>query len=61
MELLPFSHIWPPIVQIMILYRELDGAEGSETLALKGTKGPAWPLADANQRVNDAIKEGRAD
>jgi multiple sugar transport system substrate-binding protein len=60
-DLLPSSHIWPPIAQIMILYRELDGAEGAETLALKGAKGSRAALADANQRVNDAIKEGRAD
>jgi multiple sugar transport system substrate-binding protein len=60
-ELLPFSHIRPPIVQITILNRELDGAEGAETLALKGAKGSRAALAEANQRVNDAIKEGRAD
>lgn len=61
-ELLPFSHIRPPIVQIAIMNRELDNAtEGAEPLALKGTKGARVALADANQRVNDAIKEGRAD
>ncbi|HEU5316418.1 MAG TPA: extracellular solute-binding protein [Chloroflexota bacterium] len=57
---LPNSHIRPPIVQIAILNRELDEAEGAETLALKGTKQAKVALAEANQRVNDAIKEGRA-
>ncbi|MGH2371661.1 MAG: hypothetical protein ACRDI2_26110, partial [Chloroflexota bacterium] len=60
-ELLPFSHIRPPIVQISILNRELDGAEGAETVALRGQKAAAQALREANQRVNDAIKEGRAD
>lgn len=60
-DLLPFSHIRPPIVQISILNRELDGAEGAETVALKGLKAPRQALQEANQRVNDAIKEGRAD
>ncbi len=60
-DLLPNSHIRPPIVQISILNRELDGAEGAEPLALKGHKGSRVALQDANQRVNDAIKEGRAD
>ena len=59
-DLLPFSHIRPPIVQITILNRELDGSEGAETLALKGAKAARVALQDANQRVNDAIKEGRA-
>jgi multiple sugar transport system substrate-binding protein len=61
LELLPFSHIRPPIVQINILNRELDGADGAETLALKGAKTASAALQEANQRVNDAIKEGRAD
>ncbi|MBI3972510.1 MAG: extracellular solute-binding protein [Chloroflexi bacterium] len=60
-DLLPFSHIRPPIVQISIMNRELDGAEGAETVALKGQKAPRQALQEANQRVNDAIKEGRAD
>jgi multiple sugar transport system substrate-binding protein len=60
-DLLPNSHIRPPIVQIPILNRELDGPEGAETLALKGAKTSQPALAEANQRVNDAIKEGRAD
>jgi multiple sugar transport system substrate-binding protein len=59
-DLLPFSHIRPPIVQIDIMNRELDGAEGAETVALKGQKPPRQALQEANQRVNDAIKEGRA-
>jgi multiple sugar transport system substrate-binding protein len=59
-DLLPYSHIRPPIVQIEILNRELDGDEGAETLALKGAKAPKPALQEANQRVNDAIKEGRA-
>lgn len=61
LEQLPNSHIRPPIVQISIMNRELDGAEGAEPLALKGQKGARVALQDANQRVNDAIKEGRAD
>jgi multiple sugar transport system substrate-binding protein len=61
LEQLPFSHIRPPIVQIAIMNRELDGSEGAETLALKGAKNARNALQDANQRVNDAIKEGRAD
>jgi multiple sugar transport system substrate-binding protein len=60
-ELLPSSHIRPPIVQIAILNRELDGPDGAETLALKGAKTAQTALAEANQRVNEAIKEGRAD
>jgi multiple sugar transport system substrate-binding protein len=59
-ELLPFSHIRPPIVQIDILNRELDGPDGAETVAVKGLKAGRQALAEANQRVNDAIKEGRA-
>lgn len=61
LDQLPFSHIRPPILQINILNRELDGAEGAETVALKGQKAPAQALREANQRVNDAIKEGRVD
>jgi multiple sugar transport system substrate-binding protein len=60
-DLLPFSHIRPPIVQIVILDRELDGAEGAETVALKGLKAPRQALQEAGERVNQAIKEGRAD
>jgi multiple sugar transport system substrate-binding protein len=60
-DLLPFSHIRPPIVQIPILNRELDGPEGAETLVLKGATTSRPALSAANQRVNDAIKEGRAD
>ncbi len=60
LEQLPFSHIRPPIAQIAIMNRELDEAEGAETLALKGTKAARVGLAEANQRVNDAIKENRA-
>jgi ABC-type glycerol-3-phosphate transport system substrate-binding protein len=59
-ELLPFSHIRPPIVQIAILNRELDEAEGAETVTLKGQKAARAALQEANQRVNDAIREGRA-
>jgi multiple sugar transport system substrate-binding protein len=59
-EQLPYSHIRPPIVQIDILNRELDGDEGAETVALKGQKAPRAALQEANQHVNDAIKEGRA-
>ena len=58
---LPNSHIRPPIVQISIMNRELDGPEGAETLALMGKTNPRQALQTANQRVNDAIKEGRAD
>jgi hypothetical protein len=60
-ELLPSSHIRPPIIQIPILNRELDGPEGAETLVLKGATTSRPALSTANQRVNDAIKEGRAD
>jgi ABC-type glycerol-3-phosphate transport system substrate-binding protein len=60
LDQLPFSHIRPPIVQIAILNRELDEGEGAETVTLKGQKPAKTALADANQRVNDAIKEGRA-
>lgn len=60
LDLLPFSHIRPPIVQIDILNRELDGPEGAETVVLKGQNNARSALATANQRVNDAIKEGRA-
>ena len=62
LEQLPYSHIRPPIVQISILNRELDdGTVGAETVALKGQKAPKQALAEANDRVNQAIKEGRAD
>ncbi len=61
LDQLPYSHIRPPILQINILNRELDGPEGAETVALKGQKPPAQALKEANQRVNDAIKEGRVD
>jgi multiple sugar transport system substrate-binding protein len=60
LELLPVSHIRPPIVQIDILNRELDGAEGAETVVLKGQNNARAALATAAQRVNEAIKEGRA-
>lgn len=60
LEQLPNSHIRPPIVQIAIMDRELDQAEGAETVVLKGQNNPRAALATANQRVNDAIKEGRA-
>jgi multiple sugar transport system substrate-binding protein len=60
LEQLPFSHIRPPIAQIAILNKELDEAEGAETLTLKGQKTARAALAEANTRVNDAIKEGRA-
>jgi ABC-type glycerol-3-phosphate transport system substrate-binding protein len=59
LEQLPNSHIRPPIIQINILNDELDGAQGAETVALKGQKTPRAALQEANQRVNDAIKEGR--
>jgi multiple sugar transport system substrate-binding protein len=59
-DLLPYSHIWPPIVQIDILDRELNGDQGAELLALRGEKTPRQALQEANQRVNDAIREGRA-
>ena len=62
LEQLPNSHIRPPIVQIAILNRELDdGTVGAETVALKGQKAAKQALAEANDRVNQAIKEGRAD
>jgi hypothetical protein len=48
-------------VQIPSLTRELDGPEGAETLVLKGATTSRPALSAANQRVNDAIKEGRAD
>lgn len=60
LDLLPNSHIRPPLVQIDIMNRELDGAEGAETQVLKGQNNARSALATANQRVNDAIKEGRA-
>jgi hypothetical protein len=60
-ELLPFSHIRPPIVQVAIMGREMGGPEGAETLVLKGATTSRPALSAANQRVNDAIKEGRAD
>ena len=61
-DLLPFSHIRPPIVQIAILNRELDGPGGRRDARPQGRRTPpARPSARANQRVNDAIKEGRAD
>ena len=60
LDLLPNSHIRPPIVQIDIMNRELDGDEGAETVAFKGQKAPRQALQEANQHVNDAIKEGRA-
>ena len=59
-DLLPYSHTWPPIVQIDILDRELNSAQGAEALALAGEKLPAQALKEVSQRVNDAIKEGRA-
>jgi multiple sugar transport system substrate-binding protein len=59
LDLLPNSHIRPPILQIDILNRELDSGTGAETVALKGQKTPRQALQEANQRVNDAIKEGR--
>jgi ABC-type glycerol-3-phosphate transport system substrate-binding protein len=61
LEQLPNAHIRPPIVQIPIMNRELDGPEGAETLALKGAKNARDALQDANTRVNAAIKEGRAE
>jgi multiple sugar transport system substrate-binding protein len=60
LEQLPNSHIRPPIAQIAILNAELDGNEGAETVTLKGQKTARAALTEANQRVNDAIKEGRA-
>ena len=57
---LPNSHTWPPIIQIDILDRELNSDQGAELAALRGEKVPAQALKEANQRVNDAIKEGRA-
>src|SRR5688500_3931872 len=60
LDQLPFSHIRPPIVQIEILNRELDGPEGAETVVLKGQNNARSALGTANQRVNDAIKENRA-
>ena len=39
---------------------ELDGAEGARRSPSRARRALAR-LADANQRVNDAIKEGRAD
>ena len=59
-EQLPNSHIRPPIVQIPILNAQLDGPEGAETLALQGKGSAKELLAQASQRVNAAIKEGRA-
>jgi ABC-type glycerol-3-phosphate transport system substrate-binding protein len=59
-DMLAFSHIRPPIVQIDILNREIDGPEGAETVVFKGLKAPGQALQESNQRVNDAIKEGRA-
>lgn len=59
-DLLPSSHARPPIKQIAILDREMDGPEGAETMALMGRTSARQALADAAQRVNDAIKEGRA-
>ncbi len=59
LDQLPNSHIRPPIVQIDILNRELDGPEGAETIVLKGQNNARAALSTANQRVNDAIKEGR--
>ena len=38
--------------------RELDGAE---VAALTGDRPAREALAEANQRINDAIKEGRFD
>lgn len=59
-EQLPNSHIRPPIVQIPILNAQLDGPDGAETLALQGKGSAKELLAQASQRVNAAIKEGRA-
>jgi multiple sugar transport system substrate-binding protein len=56
-ELLPYSHARPATAQTEILDRELDGAE---TAALQGTRPAREALTEANQHVNDAIKEGRA-
>jgi len=61
LDQLPFSHIRPPIVQIAIMNRELDGDQGAEPAALRGEKAPRQALTEANDRVNQAIKEGRAD
>jgi multiple sugar transport system substrate-binding protein len=57
-DLLPSSHARPATPQTAILDRELDGAE---TAALRGERPARQALAEANQRVNDAIKEGRSD
>jgi multiple sugar transport system substrate-binding protein len=57
-DLLPYSHARPATPQTAIMDRELDGAE---VAALTGDRPAREALAEANQRINDAIKEGRFD
>ena len=57
-DLLPSSRIQPPIPQTELLTTELSGAE---TAALRGEKPARQALLEANQRVNQAIAEGRVD
>ena len=59
-ELLPFSHIRPPIVQIDIIGREMDGPEGPRRSSSRAPPPPARPQRgeSARQRRHQG---GRAD
>ena len=55
-EMLPNSHVRPPIPQVAYMVTELDAAE---LAAIQGGRQARVALQEANTRVNDAIKEGR--
>ena len=61
-ELLPFSHIRPADrADRHPQPRAGRRRRAPRRSSSRGRRPPAAPSADANQRVNDAIKEGRAD